>query len=62
MTNKQLANQIRRTKGKIFMWIHCKHDGLYVAIEKSDLIDNYFLLRPEDEAVFKLTNDFLEPL
>jgi hypothetical protein len=61
MTNKQLANQIRRTRGKIFVWVNTKEDGVFVAIEKSDFITHYLMKRPDDEAALRLISEFLEP-
>ena len=62
MTNKQLANKIRRTRGKIFVWINTKDDGVYIAIEKRDFIEQFLMKSPDEEAVLKLTSEFLEPL
>jgi hypothetical protein len=62
MTNKQLANKIRRTRGKIFVWINTKDDGVYIAIEKRDFIEQYLMKSPDEEATLRLISEFLEPL
>jgi hypothetical protein len=62
MTNKQLANKIRRTRGKIFVWVHTKEDGVFIAIEKSDFITQYLMKSPDEEATLRLISEFLEPV
>ena len=53
MTNQQLANQVKRLKGKLYASINSQHDCLIIAIEKQDFI-KVLLEYPEGEAGFEI--------
>lgn len=62
MTNKQLANQIRKTKGKIFAWVNSANDGYHVAIDKADFIEHCLMVCPDSEATLEVKDNFLNSL
>jgi hypothetical protein len=51
MTNRQLANKVRRHRGKVEVPVLIPEDVHHLYVEKADLIE-YLMVFPDDQAPF----------